>query len=190
MIEAKAGTRVTLLKAPTDEDWKEVNRRARTTVGYTEGVVPSTEWRHAILRARHSPIRYLRWSFLIEDVPYWVACELRTHVHDMPYVADFGVYIRSQRNDRQDKYDRNAARQDAAVNMIIDCNGEQIQVLANKRLCNQATAEARAVVREMCDAVERAEKAYIGLLVPMCGYCGGICHEMKPCGRPWRIYHD
>ena len=38
MIEAKAGTRVTLLKAPTDEDWKEVNRRARTTVGYTEGV--------------------------------------------------------------------------------------------------------------------------------------------------------
>ena len=125
MIEAKVGTRVTLLKAPTDEDWKEVNRRARTTVGYTEGVVPSIEWRHAILRARHSPIRYLRWSFLIEDVPYWVACELRTHVHDMPY-----------------------------------------------------------------DAVERAEKAYIGLLVPMCGYCGGICHEMKPCGRPWRIYHD
>ena len=31
------------------------------------------------------------------------------------------------------------------------------------------------------DAVERAEKAYVGLLVPMCGYCGGICHEMKPC---------
>ena len=22
-----------------------------------------------------------------------------------------------------------------------------------------------------------------GLLVPLCEYCGGVCHEMEPCGR-------
>lgn len=174
---------ITLINPPTEKDWMEVKRRALKTVGLTPKSAPTRSWKHAILEARHSPIRYLRWSFQIENIPYWVACELRTHVHDMPYVADMGVYIRSQRNDRQDKYDRNAQRQDAPVNMIMDINGEQIQILANKRLCMQATPEARGVVSEMCAQVVQAEPAYRGLLVPMCMHCGGVCHEINSCSQ-------
>lgn len=183
--------KIELIGQPTEADWLEVKRRALETVGLKPKAAPNAEWKHKILEARHSPIRYLRWSFGIENIPYWVACELRTHVHDMPYVADFGVYIRSQRNDRQEMYDRNAQRQDAPVNMIIDVNGEQIQILANKRLCMQATPEARSVVKQMCYLVQQAESAYKGLLVPMCVHCGGVCHEMYPCELgPGGMKHD
>lgn len=173
--------KIELIGQPTEADWLEVKRRALETVGLKPKAAPDEAWKHSILEARHSPIRYLRWSFSIEDIPYWVACELRTHVHDMPYVADFGVYIRSQRNDRQEMYDRNAQRQDAPVNMIMDVNGEQIQILANKRLCMQATPEARSAVIAMCCLVRHAEPAYEDLLVPMCVHCNGYCHEMYPC---------
>ena len=174
---------VELIRYPTEADWYEVKRRALVTVGKTEFEPPKDEWKHKILEARHSPIRYLRFSFAITDIPYWVACELRTHVHGMPYVADFGVYIKSQRNDRQKEYDRNEARQDAPVNMILDINGEMIQILANKRLCNKATPEARAYVKEMCALVEDKSPEFKGLLVPMCVYHGGVCHEMNGCQK-------
>lgn len=175
--------KVTMTEHPTVQDWIEVKRRAFLTVGKDTETEPTQEWKHAILEARHSPIRRLKLSFLIEDIPYWVACELRTHVHDMPFVADFNVYIKSSRNDRQGEFDRNAARQDHPVNMQIDMNGEQIMILANKRLCKQATKEARAVVRMMCAEAEKENPEYVGLLVPMCEYHGGVCHEMRPCGR-------
>lgn len=174
---------ITCIACPSEDDWIEVKRRALITCGRKPMTPPNSEWKHKILRARHSPIRYLNFSFLLEDIPYWVACELRTHVHDMPYVADFGVYIKSSRNDRQNEFDRNEARQDCPVNMIMDVNGEQIQILANKRLCMKATKEARAVVTEMCKLVTQAVPEYEGLLIPMCERCGGKCEEMYPCGR-------
>lgn len=175
--------KISLISYPRENDWLEVKRRCLETVGKEPKIPPDEEWKHKILESRHSPVRFLRFSFRMTDIPYWVACELRTHVHDLPYVADFGVYIRSQRNDRQEIYDRNAARQDAPVNMIVDVNGEQIQILANKRLCQCATKEARKVVAGMCKLVQQVEPAYKGLLVPMCEHNGGVCYEMFPCGK-------
>ena len=174
---------VALLEAPTKRDWAEVYRRAMVTIGRKDAKYPEIRWRRAILEARHSPIRYLRFSFALDAIPYWVACELRTHVHDMPYVADYGVYIKSSRNDRQRDFDRSAARQDAPVSMILDCNPEQLMVMANKRLCTLASAEARETVARMCALAEESMPELAGLLTPMCEYHGGVCHEMRPCGR-------
>lgn len=168
---------VKLLKYPTDEDWMEVKRRALVTVGKKPVKTPESRWRHKILEARHSPIRNLVYSFYIHDIPTWVATHLVRH-HE-----GFQPYVKSQRNDRQDEYDRNAARQDAPVDMIVDLNAEALQTLANKRLCNLAAAETREVVREMCRLAEQATPELEGLLVPLCVYCGGTCHEMYPCGR-------
>ena len=98
------------------------------------------------------------------------------HVHAQPYV-------RSQRNDRQKEYDRNAARQDVPVNMILDVNAEELMVMANKRLCSQASKETQDVVKMMCLSVLDVCPEFEGKLVPMCEYHGGKCHEMKPCGR-------
>ena len=162
--------KIDLIDYPSDYDWLEVKRRALVTIGKSPVKPPSSEWKHSILKARHSPIRYLIYSYYME-IPYWVSTHLARHVHAQPY-------IKSQRNDRQSDYDRDAARQDATISMIFDVNAEELQVIANKRLCQQAAKETRMVVWEMCRLAEEATPELQGLLVPMCEHCGGVCHGM------------
>lgn len=165
---------VKLLEYPTDADWMACKERALVTIGKTEGIKPPTEeWKKKILEARHSPIRRLRFSFYIE-CPSWVSVHLCRHVHAQPYV-------KSQRNDRQNEYDRNKAPQDSPVCMILDVNAEALITIANKRLCIQASDETRMLVTAMCDAVIEANPEFANELVPMCVREGG-CHEMNPCG--------
>ena len=165
--------KVTLLEHPTEKDWMSVKQRALVTVGLNAKTPPADEWKRKILEARHSPIRYLRFSFLLE-IPYWVSVHLCRHIHAQPYV-------RSQRNDRQEAYDRNKAPQDSMVSMIWDMNAEELMVIANKRLCRQASEETRKVVETMCLKVIKANPEFKEVLVPMCEYHGGKCHEMYPC---------
>lgn len=167
---------IKLIEYPNEADWLAVKQRALVTVGLTAKNAPTEEWKRAILRARHSPIRRLRFSFLLEDVPYWVSVHLCRHIHAQPYV-------RTQRNDRQSDYDRNKAPQDAPVTMIWDMNAEELMTIANKRLCAQASQETQMVVRAMCLAVVDKCPEFEGMLVPMCQYHGGVCHEMTPCWR-------
>lgn len=165
--------KVELLEMPTERDWIEVKRRALVTVGKKPVTAPTEEWKHDILRARHSPIRRLFFSFYIE-CPYWVSVHLCRHIHAQPFV-------KSQRNDRQSDYDRNSAPQNEMVTMIWDMNAEELMTVANKRLCKQASAETQAVVKDICDKVIEVCPEFEGLLVPMCKY--GRCNEMFPCGR-------
>lgn len=174
---------VKLLEWPGDKEWYEVKRRALRTVGLTPKTPPDAEWKHAILEARHSPIRFLRFCFDLQDVPYWVAMHLRTHVHNCPNGDEFALYIYSQRDDRQDKYERGKAPQDMPVNLMLDMSAEQLMNFANKRLCRLAAEETRQVVHSMCKLVSAVCPEFDGLLTPMCVYHGGVCHETKPCGR-------
>ena len=168
---------VSLISAPTEETWLEVKQRAFVTMlgDHEVKTPPSSEWKHKILEARHSPIRRLWYSFYFKDIPSWVSVHFCRHVHAQPYVS-------SQRNDRQKQYDRNKAPQDSPVNMILDVNAEELMVIANKRLCTKASAETRDAVREMCRLAIEATPELNGLLVPMCFYHGMKCHEMQPCG--------
>lgn len=167
--------KITVLEYPVAEDWIEVKRRALVTVGFKAFHAPDEEWKKRILKARHSPIRRLRFSFLLEDMPSWVSVHLVRHVHAQPYV-------RSQRNDRQRDYDRRRAPQDQPVSMIWDMNAEELMTIMNKRLCGQASSETRAVVSWMRNLVCEKCPEFKEFLVPMCGYTGE-CKEMKPCGR-------
>lgn len=169
---------VKLLKFPTREDWKECKRRALITV-YGKGLGdikdPDSEWKHKILEARHSPIRYLWFSFLITDIPSNTSVHLCRHVHSQPYVS-------SLRNDRQDVMNGDTAPRNTPVNMILDVNAEELMTIANKRLCNLAASSTRRVVDWMCFEAEQVVPELAGLLVPMCVHNGGVCHEMHPCG--------
>ena len=167
---------VQLLEYPTDKDWMEVKRRALVTIGKKPISPPTDEWKREILRARHSPIRYLRFSFLITDLPSWVSVHLCRHVHAQPYV-------KSQRNDRQTEYDRNGARQDAPVDMIWDINAEELITVCAKRLCMQASKETRDVVSEIAQLVVNACPEFDGMLKPQCEWQNGICYEMNSCKR-------
>ena len=176
--------KITLLKFPGIWDWGECRRRALVTVRNKKSLIkklageltPSSTWKHRILEARHSPIRFLQYSFLIEDIPSNIATHLVRHVHAQPYVG-------SLRNDRQNDMDGDEAPRNTPVNMILDVNAEELMVIANKRLCTKASPKTREVVAEMCRLAQNATPELDGLLVPMCEYHGGVCHEMDPCGK-------
>lgn len=138
--------------------------------------LPSDELLHKLLRARHSPIRVLQFAFRIEAIPSNIATHLCRHVHAQPFVS-------SLRNDRQDIMDGDEAPRNTPVDMIYYVNAEELMTIANKRLCMKAAEKTREVVRMMCDLVEKEIPAFEGLLVPMCEYCGGVCHEIESCGR-------
>lgn len=166
---------VELIKYPTADDWRFCKRCALETVGKEIKTEPTYEWKHDILEARHSPIRVLNFAFRLE-IPYWVSVHLCRHIHAQPFV-------KSQRNDRQSKYDRNAAPQNEMVTMLWYINAEELMIVANKRLCKQASEETRAVVRAMCDEVLKVCQEFDGLLVPMCEYHNGKCHEIFSCKK-------
>lgn len=170
--------KIKLISHPTEDDWIECKRRALITVygrGTDDDIKPPTaDWKRKILEARHSPIRYLRYSFLITDIPSNISVHLCRHVHAQPYVS-------SLRNDRQTEMDGDAARRDTPVNMILDMNAEELMIIANKRLCNKAAENTRKVVKIMCLEALEATPELEGLLVPMCDYHGGVCHEMHSC---------
>ena len=64
--------KIDLIDYPYNYNWMEVKRRALVTIGKSPVKPPSSEWKHSILKARHSPIRYLRYSFYME-VLSWVS---------------------------------------------------------------------------------------------------------------------
>jgi len=171
--------KVTLIDYPEEFEWEECKRRALITM-YGKGLgdvkEPDSEWKHKILEARHSPIRYLRYSFQIENIASNTAVHLCRHVHAQPYVS-------SLRNDRQEVMDGDKAPRDTPVNMILDVNAEELMVIANKRLCSKAAKKTREVVAAMCYAAIAITPELKGLLVPMCKHQGNVCHEMFPCGR-------
>ena len=168
--------KIELISTPSPEDLIWVKQCTLVTVGKDAVKPPTTQWLHRLLEARHSPIREMWYRFRLTDVPYYIS------VHLVRHHMEFHPYVRSQRNDRQDNYDRRKAPQDAPVDMCLSMNAEMLMILANKRLCMQAAEETREAVREMCRLVEERCPEFVGLLVPMCRYHGGYCHEMIPCG--------
>jgi hypothetical protein len=153
-------------------------RAVRITMGKVDAPkeLPSSKLVHDCLTARHSPIRVLNFAFLIEDIPSNISVHLCRHVHAVPFVS-------SLRNDRQDRMDGDNAPRNTPVDMIYYCNAEELMTIANKRLCNKASEMTRLVVKMMClEALDKMHEL-AGLLVPMCEYHGGICHEINGCGK-------
>lgn len=167
---------VELLKYPTEADWMLCKQCTLVTVSKTSSKPPTDEWKRKLLRANHSPIRTLEFCFRLTDIPYWVSVHLVRHVHATPFVS-------TQRNDRQKKYDRGEAPQNAPVTMCWFMNAEELITIAHKRLCTQASPETRAVVQKMCDLVLETNPEFEGLLVPNCAYRGGLCDEFNCCGQ-------
>lgn len=168
--------KIIVLEHPTDNDWMGVKVRNLVTIGKKAVNPPDDDYKKRMLMCRHSTIRYLRFSFYIEDIPYWISTHLVRHIHAQPYV-------KSQRNDRQNEYDRTKAPQDAPVNMIWDMNAEEFLTICNKRLCTSASKETREVVQKMCDLVAETNPEFIPFMVPMCEYHNGICQEFFSCGK-------
>lgn len=168
--------KVDILRFPTDSDWARCYALAVGTEGKETAKIPNQAWRMKILMAEHSPIRTLVWTVRMHDVPYWVAMHLVRHKIGAEW------YIQSQRNDRQDRYDRNAARQDMPVMVTADLNAQALISISRKRLCHKAAPETREAWTEVCRAVIATEPAMGAVLLPDCQYRGRCC-ELHPCGQ-------
>lgn len=163
---------VKLIKSPTEEDWDLVKYLALLTDNKKMINKPTFEWKHKILRARHSPIRELKFVFEMQ-IPYYVSVHLCRHVHAQPYVS-------TQRNDRQNKYDRRKAPQDAPVTMAFSVNAEELLTIASKRLCSKADKFTQEVIYRCCELVEEKYPEFKGLFGPPC-VIYGKCFEIFPC---------
>lgn len=157
-----------------DDDWTLIKNACRNTVSkkYSEKE-PGEQFKKNLLLAEHSPIRlfnvYWRWK----DIKYWVSTEWSRHKHEK--------FISSQRNDRQSKYDRNEAPQNSSVNMDNYANMQNLIDIWRKRLCFQATKEARELAEDFKIELSKTHPLEADVLVPNCIYrCG--CPEMGKCG--------
>jgi hypothetical protein len=154
-------------------DWKRIKNHCRTTVGkkFTENE-PTQQFKKKLLISEHSPIRLLEFDWSWQNIKYWVSTEWSRH--------KFEKFITSQRNDRQENYDRNTARQDALVNFDGFANMQNLIDAWRKRLCFQATKEARTLALDFKRELAKTHKEESDVLVPHCVYrCG--CPEITPC---------
>ena len=161
-------TEITLLKWPGEEDWMFAKSCALVTIGKHSGKAPDMEWKHRMLRAKHSPIRTLNFAFYLHNVPYYVSTHLARHVHSVPF-------IKSQRNDRQSDYDRNAARQDAPAPSMSDSFRFVLAQLyaASDPATQEIVKRMRTLVVDQCPE-------FRGLMAPPCAFMDE-CPEMEPC---------
>lgn len=192
-------TLITLIEYPGPEDWAAVYRRALITEGKTPkepNRAPSWNWIDAILEARHSPIRRAMYSFEFEDIPSNTSVHFCRHVHAQPYVSSLRTdrirpeYLEELRADFGELVDSDHAPRMTPVGMILDANAEELQEMANKRLCEKAAEITRAMMNGMRELAILATPVIAKGLVPRCEYCGGYCHEIHGCGHrpPFTVF--
>lgn len=174
--------KVEVLRHPEDEDWERCKMLAMNTIGRKWGGAVSDEWKHKIIKAGHSPIRTLMFTIRI-TLPYWVSVHFCRHKYGVEH------YVSSQRNDRQDKYDREAARQDAPVMHVMDVNAQELIQMARMRLCGQSAPETRRAMQLICRAVIAVNPEFKPFLVPKCRAIDKVfyCNEFRPCGESTRF---
>ena len=156
------------------DDWRRIKNHCRTTDNkeFTEKDATDT-FKKQLLISEHTPIRLLEFDWSWKQIKYFVAMEWARH--------KFEKFISTQRNDRQSKYDRNAARQDAPVNFDGYANMQSLIDAWRKRLCYQATPEARQLAEDFKIELHKTHPAESDVLVPNCVYRMG-CPEFKSCG--------
>ena len=162
-------------------DWKRVKNHCRTTDNkdFTE-LEPSEEFKRKLAISEHTPIRLIEFDWSWKSIKYWVSTEWSRH--------KFEKFISSQRNDRQDKYDRNAARQDAPVNFDGQANMQNLIDSWRKRLCFKVTNEARELAEDFKKELYSVDQIVSDVLVPNCIYrCG--CPEFTTCGY-WNKFKE
>lgn len=155
-------------------DWQEVVDDCRATVGKPPlGREPSDKFKREAVIAEHEPIRAIEVRFTWQNIPYWVAMHFKTHIWRCRTVT--------QRNDRQQKYDRNKAPQDAPVHLIGSMNTQHHIDTSRKRLCFKAAPETRGYMEDYKRTLRPIEPQISDAMVPNCIYrCG--CPEAESCG--------
>lgn len=156
------------------DSWTRVKNHCRTTVNksFTDNE-PTKEFKKKLLISEHSPIRLLEIDWTWENIKYWVSTEWSRH--------KFEKFITSQRDDRMiNEIPRDKKTQDSLVDYDGYANAQNTIDSWRKRLCYQATPEARNLAEEFKLELHKIEPEWADVLVPNCIYrCG--CPEFSMC---------
>lgn len=153
--------------------WLRVKNHCRTTMAkeFTENE-PTEKFKKSMLIAEHSPIRLLEFDWTWK-MPYWVHAEWARH--------KFEKFISSQRDDRvQNDIPRGQKPQDTEVTYDGYANMQNLIDAWRKRLCHQASDEAREYAESFKTELSQTHKLESDVLVPNCIYRGG-CPEFGYC---------
>lgn len=168
--------KLNIIKYPDEDDWKIVKIDALTTVWKKFKNLPDSTWKQKMLASEHSPIRDLVFHFTFEDIKSWITVHLVRHHEGIE------KFVSTQRNDRQENYDREIAPQNSLVNMKISVNAQSIMDISRKRLCKKADPQTIKTWQTFVDSLEETIPELHKLCVPNCIYRNGICSEFEPCG--------
>lgn len=162
--------------------WEDVRRAAFATMWKCGEEVadkePSEKWKRAILLARHSPIESLMFRVELRGIPSWVSVHLVRHKIGVTH------YVSSQRDDRHtNPKPREEMPQGTPINHTMVLNAQAVIAISKKRLCSQASRETCAVWSGVEALMRELDPAMAWAMNPECWWCGGLCPEMKPCGR-------
>jgi hypothetical protein len=166
---------VNIIAYPKDDDWLITKNNALRTIRKSTTQVPDTRWKTKILLSEHSPIRSLQYIWEWVDMPCWVSG------HFVRHKIGYESYVSTQRNDRQDQYDRTKAPQDAPVIHRCVANAQAIINVSKVRLCHLASPETQNAWRMFLNALVPLSPELPPLCVPTCVYRGGLCPEFNSC---------
>lgn len=170
-------------KTCDNEDWRRVKNHCRTTDNKDfTGKDATDTFKKKILFSEHSPIRLLEFDWTWENIKYWVSTEWSRH--------KFEKFISTQRNDRQKNYDRNEAPQGAFVKFDGYANMQNLIDAWRKRLCFQATNEARQLAEDFKRKLHETHPIEADVLVPHCVYRGCCSECFNGCGFWGRLTKD
>ena len=129
------------------------------------------------LDAEHSPIREFRLRIICEGMPVPVS------VHFVRHSQFIQHYVETHRPDRTGV----PRTLEDTVRHTMTGNAQSFIDLFRKRLCEQCTDETILWAQTIRGAILLHPDGYVAalaeFLVPNCVYRGGVCHEMKPCGK-------
>lgn len=157
-----------------EDNWQDVKNATMNTVGKESGIYPDSKWKMKLLKAEHSPIRKLSFSWRWVDVPYWVS------VHFCRHKIGIEHFVKTQRTDRTG-VDRSELPQGAFVSHECVADAQALINISRKRLCNSASPETREAWKLVKAEVEKVEPELAKCMVRECVY-RGYCPEMFPCG--------
>lgn len=154
--------------------WVDVLNAARVTRGSaitTEE--PTSEWKTAMLRAEHSPIRELIFTWEWVDLPYY------SSVHFVRHHIGINHYVLSQRPDREHAM----GPQDAPVRHRCTANAQAIINISIDRLCGKTDVLTRSAWDMVVFGIMTiGEEELFKACKPKCLHIGR-CTEINGCGR-------
>lgn len=172
------------------KEWEHVKSAALLTIHKkaAKDSLTASEWKHAMLLARHSPLREFRIRVIIEDLPRWIADQLVRHT------VGVNNFMATMRPDRTKRLLRDQQSMADLTTFQQTYNIDSFLSMCRTRLCVGAVSkETREVIQNVVQILSHTEPEIAMYCAPPCIHQGG-CKEKALCdltnGKHCNVYQN